>query len=65
MAVSLAAQLKDDLGVEARLASGSGGEFEVVVNGELVYSKRATGEFPDEKTLLDTIRQLKVSRGES
>jgi len=61
----LAAQLKDKLGLDARLIAGSGGEFEVVVNGELVYSKRAKGEFPDEQPLLETIRKLDITKGSS
>lgn len=31
--------------------------FEVVVDGTLVYSKKRTGQFPDEERLLDTIRK--------
>ncbi len=65
MAVSLAAQLRDKLGLEVRLTAGSGGEFEIVVNGELIYSKRATGQFPDEAPLLETIRQLDVTKHRS
>ena len=61
----MAAQLEDKLGVEARLTAGSGGEFEVVVNGELVYSKRATGEFPEEQPLLETIGKLDATKGAS
>ena len=33
----------------------SGGVFEVVVDGALVYSKKATGEFPDEVQLVGKI----------
>jgi selenoprotein W-related protein len=29
-----------------------GGAFELTVNGELIYSKLATGEFPDEDAIL-------------
>ena len=34
----------------------SGGVFEVVVDGELLYSKKATGAFPDEDELVKLIR---------
>jgi len=37
------------------LIPSSGGVFEVVVNGALVYSKKATGEFPDETRLIEKI----------
>jgi len=31
---------------KVKLIEGSGGQFEVVYNGEPIYSKKATGEFP-------------------
>lgn len=34
------------------LIRSSGGVFEVAVDGKLIYSKKATGEFPDEEALL-------------
>ena len=34
-------------GVDSRLTKGSGGVFDVVVDGKLVFSKRDTGRFPD------------------
>jgi len=40
------------------LIESSGGVFEVVVNGDLVYSKKQTGAFPDEAELVEKIRKL-------
>jgi selenoprotein W-related protein len=37
------------------LVPSSGGCFEVTVNGELLYSKLQTGQFPDEKTVIDQV----------
>jgi selT/selW/selH-like putative selenoprotein len=37
------------------LLASSGGVFEVTVDGKLVYSKRATGDFPDAQKLVDSI----------
>ena len=37
------------------LIESSGGVFEVVVDGTLVYSKRRTGQFPDDERLLAQI----------
>jgi selenoprotein W-related protein len=34
-------------GVDAKLTRGSGGVFDVVVDGKLVYSKRDAGRFPE------------------
>jgi len=47
--------LKKHYGVDVELIGSTGGVFEVVVDGELVYSKKATGEFPDEQQLLDQL----------
>ena len=37
---------------DLKLIPGGGGCFELKVNGELIYSKLKTGEFPDENTML-------------
>jgi len=47
--------LKKHRGIDVELIGSTGGVFEVVVDGELVYSKKATGEFPDEKQLLNQL----------
>ena len=54
-AASLATLLKKHCKAEVELIKSSGGVFEVVVDGELVYSKKATGDFPDEAQLLKQI----------
>jgi selenoprotein W-related protein len=41
----------DDL----RLVPGSGGCFELTVDGELLYSKLQTGRFPDEKAMIEAV----------
>jgi selenoprotein W-related protein len=42
------------------LVPDKGGCFEVSLNGDLVYSKLKTGEFPDEAQIVGTIgKQLK------
>lgn len=51
-AVSLAAALKKHCSINTELIKSSGGVFEVIVDGKLVYSKKATGEFPDEMKLV-------------
>lgn len=38
-----------------RLIESSGGVFEVVVDGTMIYSKKRTGQFPDEERLLAQI----------
>jgi selenoprotein W-related protein len=51
-AVSLAALLKKHCDNEVELIPSTGGVFEVAVDGVLVYSKKETGEFPDEQQLV-------------
>jgi len=36
-------------GAEIELVKSSGGVFEITLNGELVYSKKASGRFPEWK----------------
>jgi selenoprotein W-related protein len=38
------------------LVPSGGGKFEVTIDGELVYSKLETGEFPDHGVIHDAMR---------
>ncbi len=40
------------LNVESELVEGSGGVFDVVVDGKLVFSKREQGRFPQHDEIL-------------
>lgn len=48
----MAAAIKKEFGVVSNLVKGSGGVFEVTVDGDLVYSKKATGRFPEHDEIL-------------
>lgn len=37
------------------LEMGSGGDFEFTLDGQLIYSKQATGEYPDIKILKQAV----------
>jgi selenoprotein W-related protein len=52
----LLTELKNDV-KQYTLVPGTGGCFEITVNGELIYSKLKTGQFPDESWVLDTLRK--------
>ena len=39
--------MKNALGLDATLITGSGGAFEVVADGTLIFSKLALGRFPN------------------
>lgn len=55
MATTLLEALKTDLAL-LELEPAGGGCFEVFVDGEEIYSKLATGEFPEESEILDGVR---------
>ncbi|MBD7964168.1 SelT/SelW/SelH family protein [Fictibacillus sp. Sa2CUA10] len=40
------------------LIPSSGGVFEVNVNGEKIYSKKETGEFPDHDLIIQHLEKL-------
>ena len=48
-------RLKQDV-ASLELVPAGGGLFEVTVDGELIYSKKATGEFPDPDKILQEAR---------
>ena len=43
----MAADLNEKYGVEVRLIESGGGVFEVVVDGDLVFSKKELSRFPE------------------
>jgi selT/selW/selH-like putative selenoprotein len=54
----LAAELKRKYGVQPELVAGSGGIFEVYVNGTLVFSKIEVGRFPEHREIFDKVDAL-------
>jgi len=51
-------RLKQEIG-SLTLIPGSGGVFEVSVNGKNIYSKRQTGEFPDPAEIVQAVRGMR------
>ena len=47
--------MKKARGIEAKLHKGSGGQFEVVLGGKLIFSKKQLGRFPEVQEILDQI----------
>ncbi len=41
------------------LVPSGGGVFEITVDGDLVYSKKATGDFPEYEQVAGPIRKLR------
>jgi selT/selW/selH-like putative selenoprotein len=55
----LGATLSRDLGLDAELVKGERGVFDVLADGKLIFSKHATGRFPDDAEIVQAIRSLK------
>ena len=57
-ATSLAAKIKEELGVDAEVIQGSGGIYDIKVDDTMVYSKHANGnQFPEsDDAVVDLIR---------
>ena len=46
-----------EVGADVEIIASSGGVFEVVVDGDLLFSKKALGRFPDPGEIVALIRQ--------
>jgi selenoprotein W-related protein len=51
----LAEAIKAKFGVDSEMIEGSGGVFDIRVDGDLIYSKKETGEFPEHQLILDLL----------
>lgn len=56
----MAAVLEQELGAEVQLVKGSGGVFDVEVDGRRVFSKYHEGRFPEPEEILARIRATKA-----
>jgi selenoprotein W-related protein len=57
--VSLSEAILDAFGDKfgaLKLIPADGGRFEITVGGDLVYSKLKTGDFPENKAILEQIK---------
>ena len=55
-ASSLAATIKNELGIDAELTRGDRGVFDVAVNGRVIFSKYSAGRFPNDEEILKRLR---------
>lgn len=56
----MAAAIEEEFDVSPELIQGSGGVFDVAVDGKLIFSKHETGRFPNSnEEVLDKIQALK------
>lgn len=52
----MAAALADEFRIDAKLIKGDSGIFDVVVDGERIYSKGETGRFPRNEEIVTALR---------
>ena len=53
--MSLADEITSKLGLEATALPGSKGQFDVLVDGRLLFSKKTEGRFPEESEILSRL----------
>jgi len=44
----VSAEIKDTTGVQSELIGGSGGIFEIRLNGSVIWKKQRSGHFPEQ-----------------
>jgi len=52
----LAATIQREFSVQSELIEGSGGIFDVKLDGQLIYSKHEQGRFPEHDEIVDLIK---------
>ena len=55
-AASLADELRNAFGIEAKLVAGSNGIFDVIIDDKLAFSKGETGRFPKQGEIVQKLR---------
>ena len=50
-------KIKNHVQISEELIASGGGVFEVTVDGDLVYSKKQTGQFPDELEIVELLKK--------
>ena len=57
-ASSLEAELKKQFETEVELIAGSGGVYEVELDGKMIFSKKALNRFPDDGEIIKLVGEL-------
>ena len=55
-ATSLAASIKDALGIDAEVVAGGRGQFDVVADGRLIFSKHSEQRFPEPDEIIKALQ---------
>ncbi len=60
IAANLSMALQRELDIQAKLVhSYDPGSFEVIADGELIFSKRKSGRFPDSSEIIDILKIIR------
>jgi selT/selW/selH-like putative selenoprotein len=60
--VSLKNNIERELGIPIRLRAGAPGSFNVLLNGEQIYSKKRAGRSPNAAEIIKLIREKSPER---
>lgn len=55
----MAAEVKENFGIEPKMIPSGGGVFEVVVDGELIFSKKELKRHAEEGEVLEILKKIK------
>ena len=58
MASGLAAAIKKELGIGATLVKGVAGVFDVIANGEAIFSKSSEQRFPQNVEIIEALKNI-------
>ena len=56
----MAAEISEAFGVESELIPGGSGIYDVVVDGEMIFSKHRAGRFPDAGEIASSLRAMQA-----
>jgi selT/selW/selH-like putative selenoprotein len=54
----LAAEIKGAFQLNAELIEGKNGIFDVIANGQMIFSKHKESRFPEENEIIDSIHAM-------
>ena len=57
-ALRLREELQNKFSADVEILEGSGGVFEVELNGDSIFSKKESGRFPNENEVIDLIEEV-------
>ncbi len=58
--MGLAAKIEDAFDTKSKLTIGKPGQFDVIVDGKLVFSKQNEGRFPEHQEVLDAVSRIVI-----